>query len=79
MGLSARAALFVLEVPTSEAPNAPHVIELKWVDAKGEGSTLQLHDGASSARLPSIAQNGASHLVAFTAERTVKLVEVACE
>lgn len=55
VALSGKAALFALEVPVSEAPKAARVIELKWLDAQGEGETLVI--GAQGASGPSIVAN----------------------
>jgi hypothetical protein len=55
VALGARAAVYALEVPRDEGKDAPHLIEIKWVDAQGDGETLALPASSDSARLPSIA------------------------
>jgi hypothetical protein len=50
-----RALVHALEVASAPEQHAPHQIELKWIDAQGEGETLPLPASADSARLPSLA------------------------
>jgi hypothetical protein len=49
-----RAVVHALEVPSDASQAAPHQIELKWIDAQGEGETLTLPASPDSARQPSI-------------------------
>lgn len=55
--VSGRAAIFALEVPLDEKPNAARGIEIKWLDKSGEGVALMLTKAPSpSALRPSVAR-----------------------
>lgn len=54
--LTPNGAVFALEEPIGEAPQAAHQIELKWLDHAGDGQALLVSDGKVSARLPSLTQ-----------------------
>jgi hypothetical protein len=49
-----RAVVHALEVPSDASQTAPHQIELKWIDAQGEGEGLTLPALPDSARQPSL-------------------------
>jgi hypothetical protein len=63
----ARAVVHALEVPSDANQDAAHQIELKWIDAQGEGEALTLPASRDSARQPSIvALRRGAFALAFT-------------
>lgn len=63
----ARAVVYAFEVPSDASPDAPHMIELKWIDAQGEGDGLAAPASPDSAREPSIvALRRGAFALAFT-------------
>ncbi|HEX6243252.1 MAG TPA: hypothetical protein VFZ61_20200 [Polyangiales bacterium] len=79
VALSGKAAIFALEVPVDEKPNAEHVLELKWLDQSGDGATLELVRGA--ALRPSIAATPlpGELLVAYVTGTTPHLTRLRCD
>jgi hypothetical protein len=79
VALTGKAAIFALDVPIDEKPGAEHVLELKWLDASGEGATLTLARGP--ALRPSLAATPlpGELLVGYMAGTTPHLTRLRCD
>jgi hypothetical protein len=77
--LSGRAAIFALEAPVDEKPNALRALEIKWLDASGEGSSLEL--ARDAALRPSIAATPlpGELLVGYVTGTTPHLARLRCD
>ncbi len=80
VALSGRAAVFAMQVPRDEKPNAPHQIEVAWLDKSGDGKTLVLTKGAA-ASAPSIAATPlpGELLVGYVSEQKAYVVRLRCD
>jgi hypothetical protein len=83
VALSGRAAVFVMQVPRDEKPNAPHQIEVAWLDKTGDGKTLVLSavPAEASASAPSIAATPlpGELLVGYVSEHKAHVVRLRCD
>ena len=85
VALTAKAALFALEVPSGEVPSgeatgAAHGIELKWLDAEGEGQTMPIPT-TGSARAPSLVASATPGqlVLTYTAQSRAHAARVVCD
>jgi hypothetical protein len=78
--LGARAVVHALEVPRDASKDAPHQIELKWIDARGEGEGFVVSGGDESSRQPSIVALGRGMFeLAFTRGSEARALLLACD
>jgi hypothetical protein len=80
VALSGHAALFAMQVPRDEKPDAPQQIEVAWLDKSGDGKTLTLSQG-ESASAPSIAATPlpGEVLVGYVREQKAYVARLRCD